>query len=159
MAALIPSLALLALITSPSEVTKSWNDAEIQWRTYEAGLKEAKRTQKPVCLVFYAPWCTGCAAYTKLFYDPKVVKAASEFVMVRVNRDEAPELSQRYDIDGEYIPRTFFLSPQGKLDPKIHRLRPDQRYYYDTERSSALRSGFKWAKRRLHPEGKKKARK
>lgn len=159
MARLASALALLALITGAGDIAKDWNDEEIPWRGYEAGLEAAKKAGKPVCLVFYAPWCSGCAAYSKLFHDPKVVKASRDFVMVRVNRDEAEALSKQFDVDGEYIPRTFFLSPEGKLDKEIRRLGQDQAYYYDVERTSALRSGFKWAKRRLHPDGAKKKKK
>lgn len=159
MAPLAPSLALLALVAGPGDVAKDWNDAQIPWRSYEAGLAEAKQTHRPVCVVFYAPWCTGCRAYSKLFFDPKVVKATRDFVMVRVNRDDAEALSKQFDYDGEYIPRTFFLSPEGKVDPEIRRLGQEQAYYYDVERTSALRSGLKWAKRRLHPDGKKARRK
>ena len=146
------SLALLmALAAAPPRPApvEDWNDAEVAWREYEAGLAEAKRDRRPVCLVFYADWCTGCQAYKKLFFDPKVVELSRRFVMVRVDRDHAPALSARYAPDGEYIPRTLFLSPDGALDPEIRRLGQAQAYYYDVTGTSALRSGMKWASKRL----------
>lgn len=143
------SVALLAAAAPAETADKDWNDAKIRWRGYEAGLAEAQRERKPVCLVVYADWCKGCQAYRKVFFDPRVVELSARFVMVRVNRDHAPALSERYDVDGEYIPRTFFLSPDGLLDPEIKRLGSDHAYFYDPSRSSALRAGMKWALKRL----------
>lgn len=146
------TVAALALASPPAAPPKDWNDAQIPWRDYEAGLLEAKRLGKPVLLVFHADWCKGCEAYRQLFFDAKVVALSARFVMVRVNRDTAPELSAKFDLDGEYIPRTFFLSAKGVLDPEIRRLGQAQAYFYDTARTSALRSGMKWALKRLAPK-------
>lgn len=157
----LPLLLTLALAganpaTAPVE---DWNDAQVTWRDYPTGLAEARRDDKPICLVFYADWCTGCQAYRKLFFDPKVVALTKEFVMVRVNRDHAPELSEKYAVDGEYIPRTFFLSPAGALDKEIRRLGQEQAYYYDVTNTSAVRSGMKWALKRFGKlAGKKKGK-
>ncbi len=51
--------------------------------------------------------------------------------MIRVDRDLWSELSKRYSIDGEYIPRTFFLSADGRVDPAIHAERPTYAFFYD----------------------------
>jgi protein-disulfide reductase (glutathione) len=139
----------LALMGADPAVAEDWNDAQVAWRGYAEGLAEARREGKPICLVFYADWCKGCQAYRKLFFDPKVVTMTRDLVMVRVNRDHAPELSAKYAVDGEYIPRTYFLSSDGVLDPEIRRLGQDQAYYYDVTATSPLRSGMKWALKRF----------
>lgn len=106
-----------------------WNEGAIAWRAYDEGLAEAKATGKPVVLVFYTDWCPHCHNYSRVFHDPEVVKAASEFVMIRVNRDVSPELSEHYDLDGQYVPRTFILRPDGEVRAELTGEDPEYRYY------------------------------
>lgn len=97
------------------DISVDWNDKEIVWLNYEEGLQLAKQSGKPIMLLFYADWCPTCHAYKHIFYDKAVVKAAANFIMIRVNSDKAPALNRQYSPDGEYVPRTFALSPQGIL--------------------------------------------
>jgi len=46
-------------------------------------------------------------------------------------------VSKKYAPDGQYIPRTYFLSPTGTLDPSIHEAR--DRYMYFWQRAGASR--------------------
>lgn len=124
---------------------EDWNDKQIAWRPYEEGLKEAKASGKPVCLVFYTTWCPHCAKYARVFFDPAVVERARSFVMIRVDKDRAPDISSRYKPDGEYIPRTYFLSPDGVLDDAITEARPQYRYFYDTMNPAGLLGGMERA--------------
>ena len=114
-----------------------WNDAGIAWKSYEEGLAAAKAEKKPVLLVFYTDWCPHCTKYSGVFHDPKVVEKSKSFVMVRLNKDEHAELSKKYAPDGEYIPRTFFLSPAGELQ-EVRAARPEYVYFYDTTNPAAL---------------------
>ena len=119
-----------------------WNDSGINWRGYEEGLAEAKEAGKPVCLVFYTDWCPHCAKYSGVFHDDKVVEQAKKFVTIRVNKEEHAAISAKYVVDGEYIPRTYFLSSAGELDPDIHEQRDKYRYFYDTVRAGGLLRGM-----------------
>jgi thiol:disulfide interchange protein len=114
-----------------------WNDKGISWKSYEDGLKEAKAQKKPVLLVFYTDWCPHCTKYSGVFHDPKVVEKSKSFVMVRLNKDENAELSKKYAPDGEYIPRTFFLTPEGEVKA-IRAPRSEYVYFYDTTNPAAL---------------------
>jgi len=89
--------------------------AELQGR-----LAAAKKEKKPICLIFYTEWCPHCANYSAVFHDPKVVDTTKRFVMIRLDKDKEAELSKKYAPDGEYIPRTYFLSSAGVLDADIH---------------------------------------
>src|SRR5262245_2473407 len=108
------TLALLTvtavLIAAPARAGGDWNDGAIAWQPYEAGLAQAKKDKKPVCLVFFTEWCPHCANYSKVFHDPAVVTKSKSFVMIRLDKDQNAELSTKYAPDGQYIPRTFFLS-------------------------------------------------
>jgi glutaredoxin len=91
-------------------------------------------------LIFYTDWCPHCHNYSRLFHDPEVARLAASFVMIRVERDGHRDISARYALDGEYIPRTFFLSPQGVLIPGLDSGREQYRYYLDEHDASELTS-------------------
>jgi hypothetical protein len=141
--------ALLALPAPAALAGGDWNDATIGWRSYEEGLRVAKSERKPVCLVFYTEWCPHCTNYSKVFHDPKVVERAKQLVMIRVDKDKHPDLSGKYKPDGEYIPRTYFLSPDGALAEDLHAPREKYRYFYDEHDPASVLAGMERALAKL----------
>jgi len=115
------------LASAPSD----WNVREVAWLPYEAGLAAGKAERKPIVLVFYTDWCPHCHNYSRLFHDPEVVRLSRQFVMIRVERDGHREISARYALDGEYIPRTFFLSPDGAVASDLTSDNQDFLYFLD----------------------------
>jgi len=122
---------VLALSRATAHAGGDWNDAGVGWQAYDAGLAKAKQEKKPVMLVVFTEWCPHCSNYSKLFHDPQVVEKSREFVMVRVDKDKQPEISKQHAPDGEYIPRTYFLSSGGVLDPALAANRDRYRYFYN----------------------------
>jgi thiol-disulfide isomerase/thioredoxin len=114
-----------------AEAPSDWNVAEVAWLPYEAGLAAGKAERKPIVLVFYTDWCPHCHNYSRLFHDPELVRLSREFVMIRVERDGHREISARYDVDGEYIPRTFFLTPSGAVLTEFASDNENYRYFLD----------------------------
>lgn len=133
---------VLAFSASAWAGGQDWNDANIQWMTYDAGLSEAKKTGKPICLVFYTTWCPHCTNYSKVFNDPEVVKKSKSFVMIRLDKDQNKDVSKQYAPDGEYIPRTYFLSPAGQLDAGLSENRDQYKYFYDEKQPTSLLGGM-----------------
>lgn len=115
-----------------------WNDKSIAWQPYEAGLQLAQKEKKPICLIFYTEWCPHCTNYSGVFHDPKVVEESKKFVMIRLDKDKNQELSKKYAPDGEYIPRTYFLSSAGVLDPDLHEQRDKYKYFYSEKDPASL---------------------
>ena len=115
-----------------------WNDKGIAWKGYEDGLAEAKKSKKPVLLIFYTEWCPHCSNYSGVFHDPKVVEKSKEFVMVRLDQDKHKELGKKYAPDGGYIPRTMFLSSSGDLQADIHAPRDKYKYFYDEKNAASV---------------------
>lgn len=128
-----------------SRVRDAWNAAQIDWQPYQKGLALARTEHKPVCLVFFATWCPHCANYSHVFDNPAVVRQARHFVMIRLDVDKNPALNERYSLDGQYIPRTYFLSSDGQVDPSIGAERARFRYFYDEHNPASLLGGMRRA--------------
>ena len=143
-------LAIGAVITvRPAWSGGDWNDAQIKWQPYEAGLAAAKAAKKPICLIFYTDWCPHCRNYSGVFHDAQVVEKAKQFVMIHLNKDEHADLSAKYAPDGQYIPRTYFLSSAGVLDDSIHTPREQFKYFYDERDPASVLAGMEAALKKL----------
>ncbi len=130
-----------------------WNDGQVDWKSYDDGLAIAKKQRKPICLIFYTEWCPHCRNYSGVFHDPKVVERAKQFVMIRLDKDKNGEISKKYAPDGEYIPRTYFLKPDGTLDPEIHAPRDQFKYFYDEAQPGSVLTGMDGALEKMKPKG------
>lgn len=149
-AAWMAILVLVAFSTKPVAAA-DWNEDAIRWRPWPEALEEAKQTRMPICLVFYANWCVHCRHYSRVFHAPSIVEASKRFVMVRLDQDENPHLSRTLAIDGEYVPRTYFFSPDGTLEPRIHARRAQSRYFYDEDDPASLLTAMRVASRSSAP--------
>jgi hypothetical protein len=134
----------------PAVAGGDWNEAGISWHAYDKGLETAKQEKKPVCLVVFTEWCPHCTNYSKVFHDPKIVEKAKQFVMIRVDKDKSPDISRKYAPDGEYIPRTFFLSSSGELAADIHEFREKFLYFYDENKPASLLIGMNQALKKFN---------
>jgi uncharacterized protein YyaL (SSP411 family) len=81
----------------------------------------ARRLQRPILLDIGASWCHWCHVMDEGTYsDPEVASLlGQEFIAVKVDRDELPEIDRRYQqevgtLTGEGgWPLTAFLTPEG----------------------------------------------
>ena len=141
--------AVFLVATPPASAGGDWNDATIQWQPYEQGLAAAKKDQKPIVLIVFTEWCPHCTNYSKLFHDDKVIAQTKRFVMIRLDKDKNAELSKKFAPDGEYIPRTYFLSSAGTLDADLHAPRAEYKYFYDEHDPAQLLAGMDAALKKL----------
>ena len=139
-AALVAGVVVCSV--APAVAGGDWNDKGVAWKPYEDGLKEAQQEKKPIGLIFYTEWCPHCANYSGVFHDSKVVEQSKRFVMIRLDRDKNKELSKKYAPDGDYIPRTYFLSSSGTLDPELHAPRDQFKYFYDERDPGSILKGM-----------------
>lgn len=136
-ALLIAGFVFFSGVQDAGAGTMRWNEADIAWHDYDEGLAAAKQENKPAILIIYEDWCPACRKYENIFYDPEIVKHSAAFVMIKVNRTEHPEISRQYDVDGQYIPRTFALSPHGNILSNLYQNRK-YRYYLGTEKQPLI---------------------
>ena len=58
---------------------------------------------------------------------------SKNFIMVNSEDDEEPDDDELFDIDGTYVPRTFFINPSGETMVDIFNaesMYKENKYYY-----------------------------
>lgn len=101
--------------------------AEIAWREWGAdALEQARREDKPLLLGISAVWCHWCHVMDETSYsDEQVIRQINDqFVPVRVDNDERPDVNARYNMGG--WPTTAFLTPEGEVMAGMTYVPPDQ---------------------------------
>lgn len=127
--ALIVIFSGCAVDNSPPD----WNDERLNWFSYESGMAEIKSSGKNGIVILYADWCPTCKEYSGLFRESEVVEVLEDLVLIRVNIDLEPETSTIFDLDGEYVPRTFALDSSGKIIKNLNSENPQWWYFLPSD--------------------------
>jgi thioredoxin 1 len=90
-----------------SQYTKELNEAEFEDLVLQS--------EKPVLVDFWAPWCAPCRAMTPAV-EAVAQKWGQDATVVKINVDDNPSVSARYNIRG--IP-TVILFRDGKEANRI----------------------------------------
>jgi thioredoxin 1 len=90
-------------------------NAIIKIHTFEEFNTLVKNNDKMIIIDFSAIWCGPCAIFAPIFEKLKK-EFGNEFIFVKVDVDEIPQIPRQYDITG--VPTTIFLR-KGKLIHKI----------------------------------------
>ena len=88
-----------SLSSASSAYLRSAMHQPIQWHEWgEEAFANAQRDNKPILLDIGAVWCHWCHVMDRESYDdPEVAKIVNEnFVAVKVDRDERPDIDSRY---------------------------------------------------------------
>ncbi len=95
----------------------------IQWHEWgEEAFDTAQRENKPILLDIGAVWCHWCHVMDRESYENDEVAAIinRDFIAVKVDRDERPDVDSRYQLAISAIsgtggwPLTVFLTPDGR---------------------------------------------
>jgi len=90
--------------------------AQIRWQPWEpATFERAKAEGKPVLLAISAVWCHWCHVMDETSYsNESIIETINdEFVPIRVDNDQRPDINARYNMGG--WPTTVFLTPEGEV--------------------------------------------
>src|SRR5947209_4404696 len=114
---------LNALSRASSSYLRSAMHQPIHWHEWGAeAFEKAKRENKPILLDIGAVWCHWCHVMDRESYEnPEVAQIINEnFIAIKVDRDERPDVDNRYQSAVQAIsgqggwPLTGFLTPEGK---------------------------------------------
>jgi uncharacterized protein len=115
--------ALNALSRASSAYLRSAMHQPIQWNEWgDEAFAAAQRDSKPVLLDIGAVWCHWCHVMDRESYESSATAEIinREFIAVKVDRDERPDVDSRYQLAVSAIsgtggwPLTVFLTPEGK---------------------------------------------
>jgi len=106
-----------------SSYLRSARHQPVRWHAWgEAAFARAKSEDKPILLDIGAVWCHWCHVMDRESYeDPEIAAVINQnFVAVKVDRDERPDVDARYQAAVSSIsgqggwPLTGFLTPDGR---------------------------------------------
>lgn len=141
LAALFATLAA-GLVVAPRPAMAAdaiaWGNA-VPWLDYDVALRRAAAEGKAVGVVVYADWCPKCRQLAPLFTSGPVVESSSKLLWVLQNHDARPDwLEQKFAAFGSYVPRIFFLGPDGRVAEEITSGHPRFPYFYLAAKPEAL---------------------
>ncbi len=111
-----------SLAHASSAYLRSAMHQPIQWHEWgEEAFAAAQRENKPILLDIGAVWCHWCHVMDRESYESAETAAIinREFIAVKVDRDERPDVDSRYQLAVSAIsgtggwPLTVFLTPDG----------------------------------------------
>jgi thioredoxin-related protein len=117
---LLPLLLLAALASSAAPAS-----AEVAWRRWDAGLKEAAASGRPIVVDVYTDWCGWCKRMDRDVYSRPDVRdyLAKRFVAIRLNAEAKTPANYRerlwteQSLAGAFrvtgYPTTVFLRSDG----------------------------------------------
>ena len=126
-----------ALAGASSAYLRSAMHQPIQWNEWgEETFALAQRENKPILLDIGAVWCHWCHVMDRESYESSEIAEIinREFIAVKVDRDERPDVDSRYQLAVSAIsgtggwPLTVFLTPEGKPFYGGTYFPPDDRY-------------------------------
>ncbi len=126
-----------ALASASSAYLRSAMHQPIRWHEWgDDAFAAAQRDNKPILLDIGAVWCHWCHVMDRESYESSETAEIinREFIAVKVDRDERPDVDSRYQLAVSAIsgtggwPLTVFLTPAGKPFYGGTYFPPDDRY-------------------------------
>lgn len=121
--------------------------AGVDWQTWTDGLSSARSQGRPIMLLVYAHWCQQCKALAPVFADPAVKALSAQLVMVEQNADDRPSwLEETFSgVTRDYVPRIFFVRPDGTVREDIKSGHPKYPYFYSAAGVEELKAAMRKA--------------
>ncbi|XP_067932466.1 thioredoxin domain-containing protein 12-like [Watersipora subatra] len=140
--ALLMVFCTVSTALADNELARGWGDS-IAWMTLDKGLETARTEDKPLMLIIHKSWCGACKALKPRFADSSEIAELSEkFIMVNTLDDEEPK-DKKYAPDGGYIPRIFFMNPNGEIISDVYNESGNAQYKYYYPQPDAILSSMR----------------
>uniref|UniRef100_A0A915HYS8 Thioredoxin domain-containing protein n=1 Tax=Romanomermis culicivorax TaxID=13658 RepID=A0A915HYS8_ROMCU len=132
-------------------LSRGWND-DIAWVSLEDGYRLAKEQRKPLFVLIHKTWCHACQNLKKTFAKAKAIQdMAKNFIMVNCEDDEEP-WEEDFSPDGaKYIPRLFFVDPDGTVLKDVKNPKEEfQQYPYYYSNPAPIITAMKQIMKKYH---------
>ncbi|KAG8443055.1 hypothetical protein GDO86_011757 [Hymenochirus boettgeri] len=138
------AMAVKKGIQTPQTLSRGWGD-DITWiQTYEEGLYNAKKRNKPLMVIHHLEDCQYCQALKKVFSENDEVQqlAKEKFIMLNLMHETS---DNNLSPDGQYVPRIMFIDPSLTVRTDITGIYSNRQYTYEPEDIPLLLENMKKA--------------
>ncbi|NXN77875.1 AGR3 protein, partial [Bombycilla garrulus] len=136
---------------APQTLSRGWGD-EITWvQTYEEGLYQAKKSNKPLMVIHHLEDCQYCQALKKAFAENEEIQemAQNNFIMLNLMHETT---DKNLSPDGQYVPRIMFVDPSLTVRADITGRYSNRLYTYEPQDMMFLIDNMKKALRLIQTE-------
>lgn len=102
------------------------------FKVLDDALAQARREGKPLLIDFYAVWCLPCQRMDKeTFADAKVKDVLQKVVLLKIDTDKDPTLSEKFGVVG--LPDFRLIKPDGKEFRRLRGFQKADKFLRDLE--------------------------
>lgn len=102
------------------------------FKVLDDGLAQAQRETKPLLIDFYAVWCLPCQRMEKeTFSDARVKDVLQKVVVLRIDTDKEPTLSEKFGVVG--LPDFRLITSDGKEFRRLRGFQTSDKFLRDLE--------------------------
>ncbi|XP_053570098.1 anterior gradient protein 3 [Bombina bombina] len=136
---------------APQTLSRGWGD-DITWvQTYEEGLYNAKKGNKPLMVIHHLEECQYCQGLKKVFAESEEIQelAKEQFIMLNLMHETT---DKNLAPDGQYVPRIMFVDPSLTVRADITGRYSNRLYTYEPQDLPLLLENMKKALRLVQTE-------
>jgi thiol:disulfide interchange protein DsbD len=94
------------------------HDVNWIWNEYDLAKEKAQKENKYILIDFWAVWCTECKEMdVNAFQNPEVRELLKNFVLLKVDVDEVPQLRAQFHVGG--MPVIIVVTSEGEEVARI----------------------------------------
>lgn len=118
-------------------------EGPVEWTDWETAQNAAKDSGKYTLLVVYSHGCPRCRELAAAFNDAELGALSKQVSMVRATDMEAPKYREIIGKYPSYVPRLFFVSPEGTVREDLVSSHPKYPYFYTVGMIDELKAHLK----------------
>lgn len=102
------------------------------FKVLDDALAQAQRENKPLLIDFYAVWCLPCQRMEKeTFADPRVKDVLQKVILLKIDTDKEPVLSEKFGVVG--LPDFRLITSSGDEFRRLRGFQTADKFLQDLE--------------------------